>query len=157
MRTSRLVLGDSGSPLPQELVGRRDALAAYAGKPIAIGIRPEYTAAPSAGDALRLRGTLLVSEPLGAESLVHLELPIRPVNTEEVREVARDADATVLQELRDAAETARTPFRARFTGSYRGRPGEPVEVAVDARQLYVFDLETGAAIGPEPATRPVAA
>ena len=113
---------------------------------------------PVGGDALRLRGTLLVSEPLGAESLVHLELPIRPVNTEEVREVARDADATVLQELRDAAETARTPFRARFTGSYRGRSGEPVEVAVDARQLlYVFDLESGVAIGPEPASRPVAA
>ena len=48
-------------------------------------------------------------------------------------------------------------FRARFTGSYRGRSGEPVEVAVDARQLYVFDLESGVAIGPELASRPVAA
>jgi multiple sugar transport system ATP-binding protein len=152
-----LVLGEQRVPLPEELAGRRGALAAYAGKPIAIGIRPEYTAAPSAGDALRLRGTLLVSEPLGAESLVHLELPIRPVNTEEVREVARDADATVLQELREAAETARTPFRARFTGNYRGRSGEPVEVAVDARQLYLFDLESGVTIGPEPASRPVPA
>ena len=85
-----------------------------------------------------------MSEPLGAESLVHLELPIRPVNTEEVREVARDADATVLQELRDAAETARTLFRARFTGSYRGRSGEPVEVAVDARRSYTCSISRAA-------------
>jgi multiple sugar transport system ATP-binding protein len=152
-----LMLGEQRLALPDELAARRQALAPYADKPIAVGIRPEYTAAPSAGDALRLSGTLLVSEPLGAESLVHLELPMRPVNTEEVREVARDADPTVLQELRDAAETARTSFRARFSGSFRGRSGEPVQVAVDPGKLYLFDLETGSAIGPEPTAHPVAA
>ena len=152
-----LELGDRRVDLPAALADRRSALAAYAGRAIAVGIRPEYTAAPSAADALRLSGTLLVSEPLGAESLVHVELPMRPVHTEEVREVARDADATVLQELHDAAETARTPFRARFAGSFRGRSGEAVEVAVDPRRLYLFDLESGAAIGPTQQTQPVAA
>ena len=142
-----LQIGEQRVPLAHVPPARHAGLSRYADKPIAIGIRPEYTAAPADGDELRLAGTLLVSEPLGAESLVHLELPVQPVNTEEVREVARDADDTLVQELRQAAETRATPFRARFTGSFRGRPRQPLEVAVDPSKLYFFDLDTGVAIG----------
>jgi multiple sugar transport system ATP-binding protein len=142
-----LALGDQRVALPDEVTSARPALSSYAGRDVAVGIRPEYTAAPSDGDAVRLAGSLLLSEPLGAESLVHVELPVAPVNTEEVLEVARDADPAFARDLRAAAAEARSTFLARFTGSYRGQPGERVEVAVDARKLYFFDLEHGAAIG----------
>jgi multiple sugar transport system ATP-binding protein len=152
-----LVLGDQRVALPGEVTAARPALASYAGRAVAVGIRPEYTAAPSPGDAVRLAGSLLLSEPLGAESLVHVELPVSPVNTEEVLEVARDADPAFAKELHEAAATARSTFLARFTGSHRGRPGERIEVAVDARKLYFFDLEHGAAIRNAPNDAKVAA
>jgi multiple sugar transport system ATP-binding protein len=152
-----LLLGDQRVALPGEVTAARPALASYAGRAVAVGIRPEYTAAPSAGDVVRLAGSLLLSEPLGAESLVHVELPVSPVNTEEVLEVARDADPAFAKELREAAATARSTFLARFAGSHRGRPGERIEVAVDARKLYFFDLEHGAAIGNAPNDAKVAA
>jgi multiple sugar transport system ATP-binding protein len=152
-----LALGEQRLRLPDEVTAGRPGLASYAGRTVAVGIRPEYTAAPSAGDEVRLEGRLLLSEPLGAESLVHVELPVRPVNTEEVLEVARDADPAFVKELHEAAETARGTFLARFVGSFRGKPGERVEVAVDARKLYLFDLESGAAIGALGQAAPVAA
>jgi multiple sugar transport system ATP-binding protein len=152
-----LALGEQRVALPGEVTAARPALAAYAGRAVAVGIRPEYTAAPSAGDVVRLAGSLLLSEPLGAESLVHVELPVSPVNTEEVLEVARDADPAFAKDLHEAAATARSTFLARFAGSHRGRPGERIEVAVDAHKLYFFDLEHGAAIGNAPNDAKVAA
>jgi multiple sugar transport system ATP-binding protein len=152
-----LALGDQRITLPEEVTAGRPALASYAGQTVAVGIRPEYTAAPTDGDEVRLAGTLLLSEPLGAESLVHVELPVSPVSTEEVLEVARDADPAFAQELHAAAATARSTFLARFAGSQRGRSGERVAVAVDPRKLYLFDLEHGDAIGAGPEAAKVAA
>ena len=134
-------LGRDVLPAP----GAPPRLAEYAGRRVAVGIRPEYAHAAD-GDAPRLRGRLLVAEPLGAESLVHAELDVPPVLSEEVLEVARDADAAAVTELHAAAEERRTPFLARFAGTVRRGAGEPIEIGVDVSRLYFFDLETGSAI-----------
>ena len=98
----------------------------------------------SAGAACRCAGTRLV-ETLGFERLVHADVPGRPVLTDEVVEVARDIDATVVQELREAARRRARRSRG-LTGGW-ACAGARVDVAVDPAQLYFFDLETGAAIG----------
>jgi multiple sugar transport system ATP-binding protein len=110
-----------------------------------VGIRPEFAFADGAG-LPRLRGTLLLAEPLGAETLVHAELEVKPVLSDEVLEVARDADASAAAGLEEAAAATRTPFLARFTGTVQARPGDPIEIAVEPHRLYFFDLATGAAV-----------
>jgi multiple sugar transport system ATP-binding protein len=112
---------------------------------VAVGIRPDYTF-PAVGDAPSLNGRLVVSEPLGSETLVHAELDVAPVLSDQVLEVAQDADAAAAAELEAAAAERRAPFRARFAGTVRGRPGEAVAIGVDVERLYFFDLATGAAI-----------
>jgi len=134
-------LGADVLPLPAAPTG----LAAYRGRRVAVGIRPEFTHATDGGGP-RLHARLRIAEPLGAESLVHAELDVPPVLSEELLEVARDADAASADELRAAADERRTLFLARFTGAVRGDPGSPVEIGVDVSRIYFFDLESGAAI-----------
>jgi len=127
-------------PLP-----RTTPVAARVGERVAVGIRPEYTA-PAGGDMPRLNGTVVVAEPLGSETLVHAELQAAPVLSDQVLEVAKDADEGAAAELEAAAADQRTRFRARFTGTHRGQGGEPVAIGIDVERLYFFDLKTGGAI-----------
>ena len=135
-----LHVGPDVLPLPASA-----PLASHLGERIAVGIRPDYTA-PAADDVPRLNGRLVVSEPLGAETLVHAELDVAPVLSDQVLEVAQDADAAAVAELEAAAAEIRAPFRARFAGTVRGSPGDPIAIGVDVERLYFFDLATGSAI-----------
>jgi multiple sugar transport system ATP-binding protein len=134
-------LGGDVLPAPSGVAG----LAAYVGRRIAVGIRPEFARAPE-GNVPRLRGRLVVAEPLGAESLVHAELDVAPVLSDQVLEVAQDADAAAAAELRAAAEGRRAPFLARFAGTVRQSVDEPIEIGVEVARLYFFDLESGRSI-----------
>jgi multiple sugar transport system ATP-binding protein len=136
-----VMLGDQRLVLPDHRAG---PLRGNAGREVAVGIRPEFTSAPTQRDDARLRGELRVAETLGAETLMHLEVPVPPVRSEEVEEVARDTDAAALDDLTHAD---RATFLARFAGSHHPRPGAQVEAALDRAKLYFFDLETGVAIG----------
>jgi multiple sugar transport system ATP-binding protein len=136
-----VMLGDQRLVLPDHRAG---PLRGNAGREVAVGIRPEFTSAPTERDDARLRGELRVAETLGAETLMHLEVPVPPVRSEEVEEVAKDTDAAALDDLTHAD---RATFLARFAGSHHPRPGAQVEAALDRAKLYFFDLETGVAIG----------
>jgi multiple sugar transport system ATP-binding protein len=138
-------LGDDVLPVSRELAAARPALERYVDRRVAVGIRPEFAHAAEGG-APHLRGRLLLAEPLGAESLVHAELDVAPVLSEEVLEVAQDADAAAAAELRAAARERRSQFLARFDGTLRRSIGEPIAIGVDVGRLYFFDLETGIAI-----------
>jgi hypothetical protein len=63
--------------------------------------------------------------------------------SDQVLEVAKDADESAVEELEAAAADLRTRFRARFTGTHRGNGGEPVAIGIDVDRLYFFDLKTG--------------
>jgi multiple sugar transport system ATP-binding protein len=133
-------------------VGRaRPALASYSGKTVALGIRPEHL-----GDAAlegarvgagRLRGRVVAIEPLGSDLLAYVEIAAAPVVTEEVLEVAGDADSALADSLRAEAGRQRTVLVARFGIDSPARPGDQIEVSVDTTKLHFFDLDTEEAIG----------
>jgi multiple sugar transport system ATP-binding protein len=146
-RDGRIVVLVAGQELllPEEALSARPAVRAYAGRPIGIGIRPEYVREPGGGDSL-LRGTVLLTEALGAERLVHLEVAAPPVVTEEVLEVATDADQAAADELVSEARERRAVFVGRFDTAVRAIPGESFELAVDVLKMHFFDLDTGLAV-----------
>ena len=139
------VVGETRLSLPQEL--DRPDLAPYFGREIAVGIRPEALEDASLADGVpddrRLRGTVAVTEALGAERLVHLRVAGRPVLTDAVEDAVEDVDETVLTRLREEAVEATTTAVGRFNTASRVQPGDTVEAAVDVQKLHFFDLETG--------------
>ena len=139
-------IGPQELAVPSEVASARPGLAAYEGKTVGIGIRPEHVEDASIGPAgaPRLRGKVLVMEALGSERLAHLELDARPVVTEEVLEIAADADAAVAADLQSRVE--RAAFVARFDAASTARGDQEVEMTVKPERLHFFDLDTGQAI-----------
>jgi multiple sugar transport system ATP-binding protein len=107
--------------------GSAEALAAYAGREVAVGIRPEHLREPDSSDAPRVRGRVRFAELLGAEQLVQVELESTP---------AFDADAPA-----DSAVVT-----ARFDAHAHVGPGDAAEIAVATEGLHFFDVESGRAI-----------
>jgi multiple sugar transport system ATP-binding protein len=143
------LVGTQELVVPAEVTRERPALSRYAGRTIGLGIRPEHVRDPALsvdGGRSRLRGEVRATEALGSEVLVHLAVAAEPVLTEEVREVAGDVDAAALEQLESEALEQRTILIGRFETSEQLATGTEVEVAVDARKLHFFDLETGLAI-----------
>jgi multiple sugar transport system ATP-binding protein len=147
-------IGDQSLRLEPQALADPAELERYAGRTVAVGIRPEHledasveTGAPS---ERRLKATVRNVEALGAELIAHLEMSGRPVMTDEVREIAADLDDALIAELEAEAEGAKLPLVGRFDVASRARPGEPIEVVVDTRRVHFFDLDTGAAIGGHP-------
>jgi multiple sugar transport system ATP-binding protein len=132
----------------------RDAatgLARYAGKRIALGVRPEalgeLDSRTDEGRG-RLRGIVRAVEALGPEQLAHVEVEASPVLVEDVVEGLVDLEeAGDLVELKQEGDGARALVVARLDASSRVRPDEPVELSVDLRRLHYFDLDSGSAIG----------
>jgi multiple sugar transport system ATP-binding protein len=129
----------------------RPELAAYAGKRVAVGIRPEgldEAGAARNGHHARLRGIVRTVEALGPEQLAHVEIEGTPVLAEDVLEgLVDEAEAQDLAEIMVEDAAAGTLVVARLDSSTRIRVEEPVELAVDLRKLHFFDLESGLAIG----------
>jgi multiple sugar transport system ATP-binding protein len=143
------LVGTQELVVPAEVARQRPALSSYTGRTIGLGIRPEHVRDPALsadGGRTRLRGEVRATEALGSEVLVHLAVAAEPVLTEEVREVAGDVDAAALEQLESEALEQRTILIGRFETSERLSTGAEVEVAVDARKLHFFDLETGLGI-----------
>ena len=123
----------------------RSGLAAYEGRKVALGIRPEdmEDAELSDGPAeSRLPVIVDLREDMGAEIFLHFSVDAPHVATKDVKEAVETDDGVALE-----PQTASgTPFIARVDRESRAREGDRIEVAVDTRMLHFFDLETGAAI-----------
>ena len=140
---SRLVFGDAQLELPADLLSERPALRAYAGRRVAVGIRPEEVREASGWDGARVRGRVLLIEALGAEQLVHIEIAATPLERADlVDAVAADPGPSLGVEDLERSVT----LLGRFDRHLLLTPGEAVEVAIDARLLHFFDLETGLAV-----------
>jgi multiple sugar transport system ATP-binding protein len=130
-------------PLPGHL-SAEDRLSAYVDRDVAVGIRPEALEdAALVGDIppeCRLSAKAIVTEALGAEKLVHFEIEARPVVTEDVVEAAEEPDVARLQESDEAMSAL---IVGRFDTASKAQPGARLDVAVDVRNLHLFDLETG--------------
>ncbi len=141
-------VGEQAVAIPPETLKLRPALAAYAGRELVLGIRPEdlqdvELATETPADR-RLRGTTALTEALGSEIMVHFSIEARPAMTEDVRELAQDVGDDRAAGKAAAAESA--TLVGRFGARSRVRAGEPLEAAVDTRSLHFFDPETGLGI-----------
>jgi multiple sugar transport system ATP-binding protein len=146
LRASGIALGIGTQEL---VVPELPALRPYAGRTIALGIRPERIEdaqlEPDTPHERRLRGTVRLTEALGSALLAHVEIDAAPVVREEVLEGGA-ADAVVVQEMRADAAERRTKIVCSFDPSSAVRAGDLAELAVDTRRLHFFDLQTGEAI-----------
>jgi multiple sugar transport system ATP-binding protein len=142
------MVGDQPVAIPAETVKARPGLAAYAGRELVLGIRPEdLEDAELATDTppdRRLRGVTQLTEALGSEIMVHFSIEAKPAMTEDVRELAQDVGDDRAASRGGKTDSAR--LVGRFGARSRVRQGEPLEIAVDARSLNFFDPQSGLGI-----------
>jgi multiple sugar transport system ATP-binding protein len=138
-------LGTQTLAVDAEVVRARPALAAYVGRDLVVGVRPEdLEDAAIAGDAPAdrvLRGRLSLREALGSEIMVHLAVDARAADVDEVRELAEDVGVQSL-----GAEDAAVTVIGRFSPRSRVGVGDAVEAVVDTSTLHFFDPATGLGI-----------
>jgi multiple sugar transport system ATP-binding protein len=141
-------VGEQSIAIEAQELEARPGLAAYDGKQIVLGIRPEdlEDAALVSGSSAthHLRGHAELTEALGSEIMVHFSIKAKHAMTEDVRELAEDVGDERAVEQAAGADTA--TLVGRFGARSRVRPGQDVEVAVDTRSLHFFDPQTGLGI-----------
>jgi multiple sugar transport system ATP-binding protein len=143
-------LGDQELGIPAPLASAHPALAGYVGRKVAMGIRPEqiddaaFVRDSAEGD--RLRGRVLLTEALGAEVLVHVEVGGKPVVTDDVLEGTAEVDEALVDELALTGGDEQTTLVGRFHAESEVRPNHIVEMVIDTNKLQFFDLETGSTI-----------
>jgi multiple sugar transport system ATP-binding protein len=116
-------------------IEQRPALAAYEGRSVILGVRPEdMEDAALAAEA---------PEDRRMKIMVHFSLDAPPVLTEDTKELAADRGEAV-EELEQLVH--RAPWIARFDADTAAAEGDAVEVLVDTRSMHFFDRETGKAI-----------
>jgi multiple sugar transport system ATP-binding protein len=129
---------------------RSPGLASYEGRSVIVGMRPEHLEdAALASDTppeRRFRGRVQLTEALGSEVMVHLQVAAAPVVTEDLRELARDTDESSLDDLEHQRRARRTAFVGRFGAASEVRDDTDTEVAVGVGTLRFFDPETGRAV-----------
>ena len=138
-------LGAQELPLSSTLVSRRPGLADHRDRDVAVGIRPEHLKGHSNGQPT-LRVKVVLTEPLGAERLVHCSIDAQPVLTDDVLEIARDIDATTAADLATGSGDRQAQLIGRVDPTYAVEPGTTVDLGVDADRLQFFDLQSGAAL-----------
>jgi multiple sugar transport system ATP-binding protein len=126
-----------------ELVSERPSLRSYAGRRVALGIRPEDIEDGPPPDGARLDVTVDIREDMGSEVFLHFAIDAPAVKAEELRELVGD-------EAVEAAEAQThhhgSPFVAKVARGTQAREGAPATLAVNTRLLHVFDLGSGDAI-----------
>jgi multiple sugar transport system ATP-binding protein len=136
--------------IPDEVVAERQALAAYRGRTLILGMRPESmedaALVPSVGPDSRFPIVAELREDMGSDVYLHFTVDAPPVYTEDTKELAADVDEKALEELQERASERRTTFIARTSPETRARPGGRLEIWVDTRKLYFFDPTTGESI-----------
>jgi multiple sugar transport system ATP-binding protein len=150
----RVRIGEQTLALPERLVAQRPALGRYRDGDVAIGIRPEHLsdAALDRTAGAQLEAEVTLVETLGSERLVHLELPGEPVLTDEIVEIRKDTDASVLTPVgrigRDpeASTTSTVAMVARVDIASQLQRGARSAIGVKTDHLHFFDLATGEAI-----------
>jgi multiple sugar transport system ATP-binding protein len=121
-----------------------EALSAYEGKEIVIGIRPEafedsvYANEKEFSEQVGIEISLL--EQLGSDTYVHFYKDINPVQTEAIEEILADEgeDISVLGN--------ETKFIARINPNSTVEEGQKINLAIDPTKLHYFDPDSGLAI-----------
>ena len=128
----------------------RPKLRDYEGKRLVVGIRPENledaALVPDTPEDERLRGVVVLREPLGSEIVAHFTVAAPPALTEDVRELARDVGQESAVKTAVAEGENETVMVGRFGPRSRIKSGDAVDVAVETGALHFFDLDSGLGI-----------
>jgi multiple sugar transport system ATP-binding protein len=142
--------GDYRLAVDKQAARNRSRLGEYVGRSVILGIRPEdFEDASLESDTpadRRVKVTIDLTEPLGAEVLVHFSTAAtRVVSSAAAADVGEDAKVSLGgDETGDGAE--RTRLVARVSPRTRVAEGSEVELVVDTSRLYFFDPETRDAV-----------
>ena len=135
-----IVLGGRSIALPEATVAERSGLAAFEGRSIVVGIRPEDVAGSGqesdADGVLNSRIELL--EALGSDMMAHVRLDARTAL------VASSDSLTEISTADAGGETSRCITR--LSARSKLRLGDRIALRFDAERFHFFDGETGEAI-----------
>jgi multiple sugar transport system ATP-binding protein len=143
-------VGEHRLALSEELLAFRPKLRDYEGKRLVVGIRPENledaALEPDSPEDQRLRGVVVLREPLGSEIVAHFTVNAPPALTEDVRELARDVGQESAVKTAAAESEHETVMVGRFGPRSRIKSGDVVDIAVETGALHFFDLDSGLGI-----------
>jgi multiple sugar transport system ATP-binding protein len=139
-------VGDQTIALGHETLDQRPGLRSFEGKKVVLGIRPEDledAALETGAQAERtLRGRLELREALGAEIMAHFAIKGAHAETDETRELARDAGAEGTEQ-QIGVKPDEAVVVGRFGARSRVKVGDEVAAVIDTRALHFFDPATG--------------
>jgi multiple sugar transport system ATP-binding protein len=111
---------------------------------VVAGIRPESLTPHRHPDARVVRGTVLITESLGSDTLVHVRLDGVPALSADVRRLALEADDATEAEEGFAIDAS--SVIARFPANERVDRGDAIALAIEPGAVHLFDDETGEAL-----------
>jgi multiple sugar transport system ATP-binding protein len=142
-------IGDQSLELGNETLSQRPALRGFEGKKVIIGIRPEdledANLETDAPQNRRLNGRLELREALGSEIMAHFAIKGAHAETDETRELAKDAGAEGTEPQIGVGE-GEAIIVGRFGARSKIKQGDNVSAVVDTRALHFFDPDTGSGI-----------
>jgi multiple sugar transport system ATP-binding protein len=135
--------GDDTLEVGEQVLVRRPGLAAFEGKRIILGVRPEdledETFATDASPGRRLSAQVDIREDMGSEVFIHFGVAAKAVR-------GADVKAAVGEEAIEVAEAKGNVWVARVDRDTNAQEGENMELVVDTSRLHFFDPESGEAI-----------
>ena len=142
-----LVIGDQRLSVDEQERAAHPELQSHAGGNVVVGFRPERLGKSDSPPERRLRGSVLMCEALGSDSLAYVTI--------EGSQTLSDAQSALANDVEDAAEVEELSRDEQATVVARLDPrvpvaeGEAIELDLAAGSLYFFDAETGLALTPE--------
>jgi multiple sugar transport system ATP-binding protein len=154
----RCRIGEQSLELPQATLASRQRLRAYAGRELAVGIRPEHLRLAASGEpaANRVHGRVVLAESLGSEWLLHVDFEAgsvladdEPASAEALHPLPQEIQTAAAGSVSPGAEVGRASLVARLHRQPEIRGSERIELSVDTQLLHFFDLDTGVAVADE--------
>jgi multiple sugar transport system ATP-binding protein len=136
--------GDDALEVDERVLLKRPGLAAFEGKRLILGVRPEdledaaFSGGAPAGGR-RLSAQVDIREDMGSEVYIHFGVAGKAVRGADVR-------AAVGEEAAEVAEVKGNVWVARVDRDTNAQEEGEVELVVDTTRLHFFDPETGDAI-----------
>jgi multiple sugar transport system ATP-binding protein len=148
LRGSDVVFGSQTLSLPDSVMRARPGLKSYEGSEVILGIRPEAVDVSLNGSAAGRELTLpvVVTEALGSDLLVHLDLDAESVVTADMLSGAEQLTEAEVATTTSGAEAGHARLTARLPPRAAAAPGETIKLKVEPEQLHFFDPDTEAAI-----------
>jgi ABC-type sugar transport system ATPase subunit len=142
----RCRLGSQAMEVPETVFTTHTGLREQIGSTVAVGIRPEGLSLASSTARSSLTGTVVISESLGFETLVYMDVDAKPVSRAEVLESLPDPETGDRVSTQPLTKTSATTLVARLPAGTVVREGQPLTLSVDPKRLDFFDLKDGHAI-----------